>query len=91
MFLGGWAFGRRGRLFSVAFVLCLSSGCASSPAFVAMGAEELWDEGVAAYNQEEWEDAIQMLERLVAQNPDTRGARRRECTSQGRIPRAPST
>jgi len=69
MFLGEGVLGRCGRLFSVAFVLYLSSGCASSPAFVSMGPEELWEEGVAAYNQEEWEDAIQMLERLVAQNP----------------------
>jgi outer membrane protein assembly factor BamD len=69
MALGEWVLRRCERLFAVAFVLCLSSGCASSPAFLSMGAEELWDEGVTAYNQEEWGAAIPVLERLVAQNP----------------------
>ncbi len=44
-------------------------GCASVPAYLTMSAEELWEEGVRAYEDENWDDAIQMLERLVIQNP----------------------
>ena len=44
-------------------------GCASTPDFVPMTAEELWEEGVVAYDAEEWDEAIQVLERFAAQNP----------------------
>ena len=61
---------RGGRQLLVGASLLVSAwACASVPAYLGMSAEELWEAGVQAYDEENWDDAIQMLERLVIQNP----------------------
>lgn len=52
-----------------ALLLAFSWACASVPAYFGMSADELWEAGVQAYSEENWEDVIQMLEQLVTQNP----------------------
>ncbi len=44
-------------------------GCASVPAYLSMDGDQLWEEGSAAFEAEEWDDAIQLLERLLVQFP----------------------
>ena len=52
-----------------ASLLAFVWACASVPAYFGMSADELWEAGVQAYSEENWEDAIEMLEQLVSQNP----------------------
>ncbi len=53
----------------IAALLLVPLACASVPAYLGMDAEELWEEGVRAYEGEDWDHAIEVLERMVIQNP----------------------
>lgn len=57
-------------------------GCASAPAYLQLEGDELWAEGVAAFEEEDWGRAIQIFERFVAVMPgDPRGAEARMYTA----------
>lgn len=60
----GW---KRGAVCVCALVLTFSWACASTPAYLTMEGDELWESGVEAFEAGEWDDAIQRLERLVTQ------------------------
>lgn len=47
----------------------LLAACASPPRFQGMDAEALYEQGVAHYEAEEWDDAIETLEHLLAVYP----------------------
>lgn len=57
-----------GQVLALTLLLGLS-GCASVPAYMSMDGDELWAAGVQAYEDENWDEAIQMLQRLVTQFP----------------------
>lgn len=59
---------RRARV-RILVVIALLGGCASAPAYLTMGSDELWAAGTRAYEDKNWSDAIQMLERFVATSP----------------------
>ena len=62
----------RGRLWLV-LALVGASACASTPAYLSMQGEELWTSGVAAFDREDWDEAIERLEQFVVVSPgDTR-------------------
>ncbi len=44
-------------------------GCASVPAYLSMEGDQLWEAGTEAFEAEEWDEAIEMLERLLVQFP----------------------
>ena len=47
----------------------LAVACASVPAYLTMIVEELWEEGTRAYEEEDWDHAIEVLQRLIVENP----------------------
>lgn len=44
-------------------------GCASTPAYLTMPADELWETGTAAYEDGNWDRTIERLERFVTTSP----------------------
>lgn len=50
-------------------ILLALGGCASVPAYLSMEGDQLWGAGTEAFEAEEWDEAIQMLERLLVQFP----------------------
>ena len=63
----------RGGLWLVLALLGWAGACTSVPAYLSMEAEELWSTGIAAYDREDWDEAIERLERFVVVSPtDTR-------------------
>ncbi len=50
-------------------LLGFSWACASAPAYLQLGEDELWEDGVQAFEEEDWDAAIQLLQRLVLQYP----------------------
>ncbi|MEX0935390.1 MAG: outer membrane protein assembly factor BamD [Gemmatimonadota bacterium] len=50
-----------------ALVLSLAWGCASTPEYLSMEGDQLWETGVQAFDEGDWEEAIRRLERLVNQ------------------------
>ncbi len=57
------------RKYLVVLLLGFFGACASAPPYAEMDPEELWEAGSRAYGEEDWDGAIQVLERLVNQNP----------------------
>ena len=58
---------RMGRLVLRVLLTGFAYGCASVPAYLSMEGDELWEGGVRAFDEEDWDDAIRMLERLITQ------------------------
>ena len=56
--------GQTARTLLIALAL---AGCASAPAYLSMEGDQLWEAGLQAYEAEEWDGAIEMLERLLVQ------------------------
>jgi outer membrane protein assembly factor BamD len=59
----------RRRGLRVLLLLAALGGCASAPAYLTMGSDELWAAGTRAFDEESWDDAIQTLERFVTTTP----------------------
>lgn len=74
----GRSIGRVGSL----LLVVLFAGCASAPLYLQMEGDELWAEGVDAFESEDWDRAIQIFERFIAVMPgDSRGAEARMYTA----------
>ena len=50
-------------------LLFLVAGCGSGPAWAGMSGDQLFEFGVASYEDEDWDDAIGSFETLIFQNP----------------------
>lgn len=63
--------GRSARIVGLTLILfqLLLGGCASAPAYLTMGSDELWSTGTRAYEEEDWDEAIQILERFISTSP----------------------
>ncbi len=60
---------RRGGLALFGLLVLLLVGCGSGPAWAGMSGDALFEFGVAAYDDEDWDDAIGTFETLIFQNP----------------------
>lgn len=67
----GMGRGRRPGAFLAVLVLCVLvvSGCSSAPPYQGMSAEQIFQVGQQAMEEEEWDDAIQAFERLISGQP----------------------
>ncbi len=58
--------GMRGALGVAALVAVLATGCGpKTPPISELGTTELWERGIAAYNAEDWEEAIRYFDRFA--------------------------
>jgi outer membrane protein assembly factor BamD len=53
----------------VALLLLVTVGCASAPPFEGFTGEQIFEVGVEAYEEEDWDDAARAFERLVSGHP----------------------
>lgn len=61
---------RAARSFAAAALILGAAGCASTPRFQGMAAADLYALGQREYEEEEYEDAIEALDRLLLSFPD---------------------
>jgi outer membrane protein assembly factor BamD len=60
-------------LLGLVLALFGAGGCASTPEYLSMESDELWNTGIAAFERADWDEAIERLERFVVVAPgDTR-------------------
>jgi outer membrane protein assembly factor BamD len=72
----------RGTWWLPSLIFLLVAGCASSPAYLQMEGDDLWEAGVRAFEDEDWDRAIAIFERFVVVAPgDTRSAEARIYTA----------